>query len=69
MNLGVDDARGHVFEASLDLEREPLTLKSLRRQLLRRPIMTASIVTAIYWQAFLLYIKKVPYIPYEKEMI
>jgi len=69
IHLGVDDARGHVFEASLTLKKEPLTLKSLRRQLLRKPIMTASIVTAIYWQALLLYIKKVPYVPYQKEMI
>lgn len=69
VKLGVDDERGHIFEACLTLHREPLTVKSLRRQLLRRPVMTASIVAAIYWQALLLYLKKVPYVPYQKEMI
>ncbi len=69
VKLGVDDERGHIFEASLTLQREPLTIKSLRRQLLRRPVMTASIVAAIYWQALMLYVKKVPYVPYHKEMI
>ena len=69
IKLGVDDDRGHVFEATLALQREPLTLISLRRQLLRRPVMTASIVAAIYWQALVLYLKKVPYVPYQKEII
>lgn len=68
VKLGVDDERGHVFEAKLSLQRKPLSLQTLRRQLLRRPVMTASIVAAIYWQAFMLYLKKVPYIPYQKEM-
>jgi len=69
VRLQVDDERGSVFEAKLDLQRYPLTLSSLASQLLRKPVMTAFIVAAIYWQAFRLYIKGVPYIPYEKEMI
>jgi uncharacterized protein len=69
VKLSVNDERGLVFEASLDLKREPLSKKSLQRQLLRKPVMTASIIAGIYWQALRLYLKKIPYIPYEKEMI
>lgn len=69
VKLGVNDERGLVFEASLNLKREPLSKKSLQRQLLKKPVMTASIVAGIYWQALRLYLKKIPYIPYEKEMI
>jgi DUF1365 family protein len=69
VQLGVSDERGQVFEASLDLKREPLNKKTLQKQLFRKPVMTASIVAGIYWQALRIYLKKIPYIPYEKEMI
>lgn len=69
VNLAVSDERGHVFEASLGLKREPLNKKTLQRQLLKKPVMTASIVAGIYWQALRIFLKKIPYIPYEKEMI
>ena len=69
VKLGVSDERGLVFEASLSLSQEPLSKKSLQRQLFKKPVMTASIVAGIYWQALRIYLKKIPYIPYEKEMI
>jgi len=64
IGITVHDDRGHIFDAVLDLQHHALTKKSVRRQLLRRPIMTASIVGAIYWQALKLYVKGVPYVPY-----
>jgi uncharacterized protein len=69
VELGVNDERGLVFEASLALKREPLSKKTLQKQLFKKPVMTASIVAGIYWQALRLYLKQIPYIPYEKEMI
>jgi len=69
VTLGVADDRGKVFQAALQLKKYPLTLSSVRRQLLRKPVMTVFIVATIYWQALKLYIKGVPYVPYEKEMI
>ena len=66
--IDVDDERGHLFRALINLKREPLTLTSVRRQLLRKPIMTLSILAGIYWQALRLYLKKVPYLPYRKEL-
>ena len=69
VGLDVDDQRGHVFEARLQLSRHPLTRKNLRRFLIRKPVMTASIVFGIYYQALRLYIKGVPYIPPPEEAI
>jgi DUF1365 family protein len=37
--------------------------------IMKKPIMTAYIVLGIYWQALKLFLKGVPYIPYQKEMI
>jgi DUF1365 family protein len=69
VQLDVDDDRGHVFTAQLDLERRPLTLESVRSELLKKPAMTIYMVARIYWQALKLYIKGVPYVAYEKETI
>lgn len=69
VQLAVDDERGHIFEARLQLARKPLTRRSVQKELLRKPAMTLFIVAGIYWQAFKLYRKGVPYVPYEKEMI
>lgn len=69
VKLDVSDDRGHVFTAQLDLERRKLDTKSVSRELLRKPVMTAFIVAGIYWQALKLYLKGVPYIPYKKEVV
>ena len=69
IELQVHDPRGHIFSANLSLSHHQLSLGSVKRQLLRKPVMTAFIVGGIYWQALRLYLKGVPYIPYRKEMI
>lgn len=69
VQLAVDDERGHIFEAKLNLQRKPLSIRSVRKELLRKPAMTLFIIAGIYWQALKLYRKGVPYVPYEKEMI
>lgn len=67
VTLEVHDQRGHIFEAILHLHRQPLTLQTVRKQLLKKPVMTAFIVAGIYYQALKLFLKRVPYIPYRKE--
>lgn len=68
VSLAVDDDRGHIFEAKLELNRCPFTIKSVQKELLKKPAMTIYIVAGIYWQALRLYRKGVPYVPYQKEM-
>ena len=50
-----------LFEATLVMRREELTSGSLARALARFPWMTARVVVGIYWQAMLLYLKRVPF--------
>jgi len=67
--IEVSDRRGDVFAARLRLERQPLTLTTARLQTLRRPGMTAWIIAGIYYQALKIYLKRIPYVPYNKEAV
>ncbi|MEX1301453.1 MAG: DUF1365 family protein, partial [Desulfotignum sp.] len=68
IQIRVDDPRGHIFDATLILEKQPLTRHSVRPVLLRKPVMTAFIILGIYWQAARIYLKHIPYVPYKKEL-
>lgn len=67
ITLEVHDDRGHVFEASLNLQRQPFSRKSARNHIIKKPVMTAFIIAGIYWQALKIFLKGIPYVPYEKE--
>lgn len=69
INLGVHDSRGHIFEAALRLHKTSLSLQSARKFISRVPVMTGVILTRIYWQALKLFVKGIPFIPYQKEKI
>ncbi len=49
-----------LFDATLTLERRPWNWRTVSRELLRHPWMTAKVIGAIHWQALLLYLKQVP---------
>ncbi|CCQ10893.1 FIG001571: Hypothetical protein [Pseudoalteromonas luteoviolacea B = ATCC 29581] len=51
-----------VFNATLALQKEPLTAQSCRKVLKTFPVMTWTIVKGIYWHALRLFIKRVPFI-------
>jgi DUF1365 family protein len=48
------------FDATLDLDRNAWTARSLHRALIRHPFITLKVISAIHWQALKLYLKKVP---------
>ncbi len=62
LKVRLENHRGEkrVFDASLSLSRRPLTRWQLTKMLFRYPVMTAEIMSAIYWQAFRLWWKKCP---------
>lgn len=59
---------GKMFDATLELKRQPLTGPALAKVLAGYPWMTIKIVLAIYWQALRLWIKKVPFYPHPEKL-
>ena len=53
-----------IFDATLTLERQPLTAGNLAWVLVAYPVMTARVIAAIYWQALRLRLKRIPYRPH-----
>lgn len=60
LSLGCSQGEKH-FEASLNLQKQQLNSKTLSRVLMSIPSMTIKTVAGIYWQAFKLFLKGVPY--------
>ncbi len=55
VKIEVHDQRGHIFDAEVVLARQPLSLATIRRPLIKRPAMTVLIMVGIYWQALKLF--------------
>ena len=50
-----------VFDATMTMERREISSASLAAALLRFPLMTAKVTSAIYWQALRLWLKRTPF--------
>lgn len=66
LSVHIENLRGEerLFDASLTLERLPLTAANLRKVLISHPLMTLSVVWKIHWQALKLWLKKIPFVPH-----
>jgi DUF1365 family protein len=49
------------FEAELTMQRREISGAELAWVLVRFPAMTLKVLSMIYWQAFRLWLKKIPY--------
>jgi DUF1365 family protein len=67
VSIGADRGGRRAFDATLALERRPLTSRSLTKILLGHPPMSMKVSAGIYAQALRLWLKGVPVQPHPKE--
>jgi DUF1365 family protein len=53
-----------LFDATLVLKRRPINGPQLARVLIEYPLLTLRVLVAIYWQAWRLWLKKIPFVPH-----
>jgi DUF1365 family protein len=54
------------FDATLNLQRKPMTARNLALALLQFPLITLKVSALIYWQALKLFVKRAPFHPHPR---
>ena len=64
------DSKGNdkVFDATMVMNRKPVTPMNLFKILIQFPFMTGKVITGIYFQALKLWLKKTPFYPHPKHV-
>jgi len=57
-----------LFQATLSMIRQPVNRRTLARALTRYPFMTGRVIGGIYWQAFQLWRKRIPFYSHPKHL-
>lgn len=60
------DQGKRIFDASLSMTAKPITSWRLNLMLLKHPLITVKVIVAIYWNALLLWLKRVPFVDHPK---
>ena len=66
LNLETERMGERHMDATMALKRKEINARSLAGILVEHPWMTAKVVASIYWQAFILAIKKAPFFSHPK---
>lgn len=66
VHVALEQGPTRSFDATLELERLPLTPHTLRAVFLRQPLMTVKVLAAIYWQAALLRLRGATFHPHPR---
>lgn len=52
------------FDATLSMQRQPITQSNLNKALFGHPFMTLRVILLIYYQGLKLWLKRIPYVPH-----
>jgi uncharacterized protein len=61
VHMKVTEGSAESFSAGMSLNLKPISASSMRRMPLKFPALTLKVVFGIYWQAFRLWLKRIPF--------